>query len=75
MNVNTFAYADDIAIYVYSIGELHKAINIMVWYCIFISDDKILLTMIKTNKFNDKYWPRQSFFMIGTPIKIIFYFF
>ena len=38
-------------------------------YCIFISDDEILLAIIKINKFNYKYWPRKSYFVIGISIK------
>ena len=39
-----------------------------------ISDDKNLLTIIKINKFNRKYWPRKSYFMIGISIKRFFIF-
>ena len=38
-------------------------------YCIFISDDEILLTTAKINKFNHKYWPRKSYFVISILIR------
>ena len=37
-------------------------------------DDQILLTIIKINKFNHKYWLRESYFVIGISIKTLFYF-
>ena len=45
------------------------------YYCIFISDDEILLPIINTNKFNHKYWSRNSYFVIGISIKTLFSFF
>ena len=52
--------------------NFHKAT--MSSYCIFILDEN-LLAIIKINKFNNKYWPRKSFSVIGISIKMLFYFF
>ena len=43
-------------------------------YFIFISENQILLKIIKINKFNHKYWLGKSYFMLGISIKTLFYF-
>ena len=42
-------------------------------YRIFVSDDEILLTIIRINKFNHKYWPRKLYFVIRISIKTLFF--
>ena len=44
-------------------------------YSIFILDDQILLKIVKINKFNHKYWPIKSYFMISILITVIISFF
>ena len=43
-------------------------------YSIFLSDDEILLKIININKFNHKYLPIKSYFVIGISLKRLFFF-
>ena len=38
--------------------------TVMLVYRIFISNDEILLTIIKINKFNHKHWSKKSYSVI-----------
>ena len=52
-----------------------NSLNFVPINIVFSLDDQILLTIVEINKFNHKYWPRKSYFMIGISIKTLFYFF